>query len=61
MDKKSFMTSAPCNNAIKLFTAINYEFSEYIRVFVPRKPFQYCILFGGKARAYPIETLFTLG
>jgi len=45
-------------NVIKLFTAACYAFSLYAGVFVPDKPLQPCLMFAGKAGAYPSEAPF---
>jgi hypothetical protein len=42
-------------NVIKPFTTISYAFSQEARAFVPRKPFQPSLMFGGKAGAYLSE------
>jgi hypothetical protein len=38
---------APVPNVIKLFTVVSYDFSYQARVFVPGKPFQPSLMFGG--------------
>jgi hypothetical protein len=40
-------------NVIKLFTSVSYDFSLYIRAFVPGKPFQPSLMFVGKSRSLP--------
>jgi hypothetical protein len=35
-------------NVIKLFAAVNYDFSYEARAFVPGKPFQHSLMFCGK-------------
>jgi hypothetical protein len=42
-------------NVIKLFMSVIYECSQKARVFVPGKPFQLSLMFGGKAEAYLSE------
>jgi hypothetical protein len=51
------MALTPVTNVIKLFTAVSCDFSQYAKAFVPDKPFQPSLIFGGKARAYPSDTL----
>ncbi len=54
----------PGANVIKLFSAVNYDFLKYARVFVPGKPFQPSLMSSGKAGAYLSEAAFmysTLG
>jgi hypothetical protein len=45
-------TERPRSNVIKLFTAVNYEFSKLAR-FVPGKPFQPSLPYVGKAKSLP--------
>jgi hypothetical protein len=52
------MVARSVANVKKLFTAVSYDFSKYARVFVPGKPFQPSLMFGGKAGAYPREAPF---
>ncbi len=49
-------------NDIILFAAVIYECLWYVRILVPRKPFQPSLMFKSKARAYQCEaTLSYLG
>jgi hypothetical protein len=41
------------DNVIKLFTVVSYDFSQYVKAFVPGKFFQPSPMFEGKARSRP--------
>ncbi len=58
--KVSFYLETSVANVIKLVTAVSYDFSQKTRVFVPSKPFQPCLMFELKARAYPSEAPFEI-
>jgi hypothetical protein len=64
MSLNFLLTLAPGANVIKLNTALNYNFSQKARAFVPGKLFQPSLMFPGKAGAYLTESPFrgyTLG
>jgi hypothetical protein len=51
--KKKLYNNDPRSKVIKLISAVIYECSQQVRMFVPRRPFRPSLIFVGKAGSLP--------